>query len=309
MTLRGEVRKAHVEATVQRLWQGDLVRAPLVPVLESPHSSFVDGVDGLEPVDEQGLWTVAPRVIDSGWAVIVTQTCDVVRHPDRVPYLQLMPLVALSSQEWEAARNGRRGSLFALPASDDVGIEFPAIDCSINFPVSKAALLHVDIQATASGLDPAGRLLLSSWLMRRVGRFAFPDPLEHHVLAPLRRKVASAIGKNSQSGAFCRSLLGVWSSTEWSQHVSVIFIVDPNLIAASRTMIDAQKAIDELTNPMRKSLADAGSSVQIVAEGRSLADISAYRLFIEHRQVDMDALPTGAFVERAPVPARAEPRG
>lgn len=297
--------KLRVEATVRQLWQGDLLAAPLVPVLESPHSSFVQGVEELEPVDPGGLWTVAPRVIDSGWAAIVTQTCDVVRHPDQVPYLQLMPIVDLPEDEWQAAHSGRRGGLFAIPQVDGLPVSFPAIDSMISFPVSKAALIHNEVLTRSSGLDPATRILLSSWLMRRVGRFAFPDELEAHVLAPLRQKVGTAMGRNSQAGAFCRTLLGVWASTEWGASASIIFVVDPNRVAASKATIDAEKAIDELLRPIRRQLGNRDIAVQVTGEARDLSAVSAHRLFIEHRQVDMDVLPTGAFVAEATVSATA----
>lgn len=301
MALESAEDKLRVEQVVQRLWQGDLVATPVVPVLESPHSSFVDGVEALEPVDSDGLWTVAPQEITTGWSAIVTQTCDVVRHPDAVPYLQLMPIVELEGAGWQAAQNGRRGGLFALPQIEGLPVAYPAIDCMVSFPVSKAALLHEAITTLPSDLDPATRILLSSWLMRRVGRFAFPDELETHVLAPLRQKVASAMGKNSQAGAFCQTLLGVWASTEWGATASVIFVVDPNRVAASKTAIDAAKAINELLRPIHKHLGNNGIPVQVTGEGRDLSSVSAYRLFIEHRQVDMDVLPTGEFVETAGV--------
>lgn len=304
----GSEDKRRVEATVRQLWQGDLLAAPLVPVLESPRSSFVVGVEALEPVDATGTWTVAPQAIDSGWAAIVTQTCDVVRHPDQVPYLQLMPVVDLSEDEWQAAQNGRRGGLFSIPKVDGLPVAFPAIDCMINFPVSKAALLDDKVLTLPAGLEPATRILLSSWLMRRVGRFAFPDELEAHVLGPLRQKVASAMGKNSQAGAFCRTLLGVWASTEWGAGVSIIFVVETNRVAASRSMIDAEKAIDELLRPIRKQLGSTDIPVQVVGEGRDLSAVSAHRLFIEHRQLDMDVLPTGAFVAEAATSATADSR-
>ena len=306
MVLEDNADKARVEEIVQRLWQGDLLAAPLVPVLESPHSTFVEGVDALEPVDEDGLWTVAPQAILSGWAAIVTQTCDVVRHPDAVPYLQLMPIVDVSPEEWEAAQNGRRGGLFALPPMDGVALEHPAIDCGVSFPVSKAALLHEGIITAPAALDPAARILLSTWLMRRVGRFAFPDELEAQVLGPLRQKVAAAMGKNSQAGAFCKTLLGVWASTEWGASVSIIFVVDPNRVAAATGTIDAESAIEELLRPIRKHLGKQDIAVQVTGEGRDLAGVSAYRLFIEHRQVDMDVLPTGTWMEPVAVAAETE---
>jgi hypothetical protein len=304
MVRRSDEDKAEIEQIAQDLWQGDLLATPLIPVLESPHSTFVDGVDELEPVDEHGLWTVAPQQINTGWGAIVTQTCDLVRHPDKVPYLQLMPVVELDEVTWKTAHYGSGGDYFALPAIDAAGLVFPAIDSQLSFPVSKAALGHADIARAAAPLDPAARVLLSSWLMRRVGRYAFPNELEHHVLSHLRTKTAKSMGKNSMAGRFADALLGVWSSTEWAATVSLIFIVDPNRLASQQT-IDAEKAMSELVAPIRKRLADDGVKVQILPTTRTLDKVSAQQLFIEHRQVDMDALPTDEFTAKASLEALA----
>lgn len=294
--LEGGADKAQVEGVVRRLWQGDVVAATVAAVLESPGSTFSPAVGELEPVDDSGLWVVTAQRIETGWAAIVTQTCDLVRHPDVFPNVQLMPIVNLDESAWEAALNGLKGGVFALPRMGGVPIDRPAIDCELSFPVSKAALAHDDIHAHASGLDPAGRILLSSWLMRRVGRFPFPDELEAHVLAPLRRRVTSAMTKNSQSGAFCRSLMGVWSSTEWAAGVSIFFVVDANRVAASSTNIDANKAISELLKPIQRKLGEAQMNVSVVASARTMENVSAHDLILAHRQVDMDALSTGSFL-------------
>ena len=131
-------------------------------MLESPHSTLLDGVDELEPGDKHGLWAVAAQQIDTGWGGIVTQTCDLVRHPDRVSFLQLMPVVELDEATWKAAHYGSRGGYFALRAIDAADLVFPAIDSQLSFLVSKAVLGHVDIARAAAPLDPAARVLLSS---------------------------------------------------------------------------------------------------------------------------------------------------
>jgi hypothetical protein len=304
MVRRSDEDKAEIEQLAQGLWQGDLLAAPLVPVLESPHSTFLDGVDELDPVDEHGLWTVAAQQIDTGWGAIVTQTCDLVRHPDKVPFLQLMPVVELDEVTWKAAHYGSRGDYFALPAIGAAGLVFPAIDSQLSFPVSKAVLGHAEIPRAAAPLDPAARVLLSSWLMRRVGRYAFPNALEGHVLSHLRTKIAKSIGKNSMAGRFADALLGVWCSTEWAATVSLIFIVDPNRLASQQT-IDAEKAMGEIVNPIRKRLAEDGVKVQVIPTARTLDKVSAQQLFIEHRQVDMDVLPTDEFTAKASLEALA----
>ena len=306
--LDAEGRRRAEEIAVS-LAQGDLLATPVAVTLEAPESSLLEDAHELEPVDGAGLWAPAPLEIASGWTAIVSQTCDVVRGLEQVSHLQLMPLVGLSAEEWKDALYGRRGTLFALPSADGLGIEFPAVDCAISFPVSKAALAHADVKTLATPLDPASRILLSNWLMRRVGRHAFPDELEQHVLGPLREKLGKSIGKNSQAGFLADALLGVWSSTEWAPSVSIYFIVDENRLKSTGVDIDAEKASEELLGPVRKALGRAELSVQVTGTVRTLEGTSAHELMIRHRQVDLDQLPTGDFVAKdkiaAPMTAEA----
>jgi hypothetical protein len=306
-----EEGKARAEEIARSLWQGDLLATPTGVVLEARESSLREGAGDLEPIDEEGVWGVGAVQITSGWAAIVSQTCDVVRGLDDVAHLQLMPVVDLSEEEWNGALNGRHGTLFSLPPTGRLPLSFPAIDCAISFPVSKAALADGRVQVLSAPLDPAARVLLSNWLMRRVGRHAFPDELEHYVLGPLRDKVDKAMGKNSQGGFLANSLVGVWSSTEWAPAASIIFVVDPNRLAAQGKDVDLDKAADELLAPARKKLGKNEQSVQITHTVRTLDAVSAFTLFVEHRQVDLGALPVGQFVANntiAALGASASPR-
>jgi hypothetical protein len=290
-----EQARARAEETARSLWQGDLLATPAGVVLEARESSLREGAEDLEPVDEEGIWAAGAVRVASGWTAIVSQTCDVVRDIDHVEHLQLMPIVELSEEEWTGALNGRRGTLFSLPPTEGLPLRFPAIDCAISFPVSKAALAHGDVRTLNTPLDPAARVLLAHWLMRRVGRHAFPEELEQHVLGPLRDRLGKSMGKNSAAGFLAQCLIGVWSSTEWAPAASIIFVIDENRLKALAVDLDVQKAADELLAPARKQLGKARLTVQVTASVRTLAGVSAFDLFVAHRQVDLDALPVGGF--------------
>lgn len=293
--LNGE-EQARVEQVVRSLWQGDLLATRVAVALEAPESTLLSGAEELEPVDEDRIWAPAALDIASGWTAIVTQTCDVVRATDDVAHMQLMPLVELSDKEWREALGGRRGTLFSLPPADGLPLARPAIDCAISFPVAKAALAHDRVRTLSTPMDPATRILLSNWLMRRVGRHAFPDELERHVLRPLRARLARAMGKNSPSGHLSSCLIGVWSSTAWGPSVSIILVVDENRLKALGVDLDLDKAVDELLATARKELGKKDLSVQVTATVRTLEAVSAFDLLIAHRQLDLDALPVGEFV-------------
>jgi hypothetical protein len=302
--LSDEARQRAEEIT-RSLWQGDLLAAPVAVRLEARESSLLEDARDLDPVDDDAIWAAAPLEIASGWTAIVTKTCDIVRTLDDVEHLQLMPIVDLSQSEWNDALYGRRGSRFALPAADGLGIEFPAIDCAISFPVAKAALAHSEVKTLATPLDPASRILLSHWLMRRVGRYAFPDELERHVLRPLREKVTKSMGKNSQAGLLASALIGVWCSIDWTAGVSIYFVVDENRLRNRGVDVDADKAVEELLAPARKTLGAAHLSIQLTGAARTLEGVSAYDLMVAHRQVDLDVLPTGDFAAKDTIAALA----
>lgn len=306
MNLLDDEGRKRAERIAGSLWQGDLLATSVAVTLEAPASSLLEDAHELEPIDETGLWAAAPLEIASGWTAIVTQTCDVVRGLGQVAHLQLMPVVELSKKEWNEALNGRRGTLFSLPAAESLDIEFPAVDCAICFPVSKAALAHGGVKTVRTPLDPASRILLSHWLMRRVGRHAFPDDLETHVLAPLRGKLGRSMGKNSPAGFLADALIGVWSSPEWAASVSIYFIVDENRLRSGGVDVDVSKAAEEILVPVRKALGTAGISVQVAGSVRTLEGTSAYDLFVGHRQVDLDQLPTAGFVAEETITALGE---
>jgi hypothetical protein len=297
--------RQRAEEIARSLWQGDLLATPVAVTLEAPESSLLEDAHELETVDEGRIWAPAPLEIASGWTAIITQTCDIVRSLDQVEHLQLMPIVELSEQEWNDALYGRRGTLFSLPALQGLDIPFPAIDCAISFPVAKAALAHAAVKTLSTPLDPASRILLSHWLMRRVGRYAFPDELEHHVLRPLREKLTKSVGKNSQAGLLASAMIGLWSSTEWTAGVSIYFIVDENRLRSRGVDVDLDKACAELLAPARKTLGAAGLSIQLTGTVRTLERVSAYDLMVANRQVDLDALPTGDFAAKDTIAALA----
>lgn len=94
------------------------------------------------------------------------------------------------------------------------------------------------------------------------------------------------------------ALLGVWSSTEWSASASIIFIVDENRLKAQGVDVDLDKAVSEMLGPVHRALGSAKQSVQVSGTVRTLEATSAFDLFVAHRQVDLDALPTGAYVAK-----------
>lgn len=147
------------------LRQGDLISTSHFPMLETPESTFQPDVEGHEVIPGQDVWAAPVRPIRSGWGVIVTQKCDIVRSPAREPYLQAVPLMELTDEQaWRGALNGRSGSCFALPQHGEACAN-PGIDGQVCFAVPKASLLHSGARTLQMPFDPLpGSTCPCGWL-------------------------------------------------------------------------------------------------------------------------------------------------
>lgn len=290
-----------IQAVTQSLRQGDLISTPYFPMLETPGSTFEPDVEDHPTIAGRGVWAAPVREINSGWGVIVTQTCDIVRDVVDEPYLQVVPLMELASEDaWRAALHGRSGSFFALPAHEQA-CAFPGIDGQIWFPVPKATLVHPEVRRLQLPFDPAGRIYLSIWMARRFARHPFPDALESLVLRPLRSALVERFkSPNTQVGAFVHSLLGVWSTPEEAPVIDIYFVMSGTALThrskalPDHEVIAAQAEI--IVRPIAKRLEQQGSGVQLRTSIRTLDGVSAQDLLLNHRQVDLDLLPYDAFV-------------
>lgn len=290
-----------IDAVTKHLRQGDLIATTHFPMLETPDSTFEPDVEGHDLIPGQHVWAAPVRAIKSGWGVIVTQTCDIVREPGTEPYLQVVPLIALAGEEaWRAALHGRSGSHFALPTHEEA-CAFPGIDGQVCFAVPKAALLHPEVRTLQLPFDPAGRIYLSLWMARRFARHPFPDPVENLILRPLRSALMDRYRKPStQPGAFVHSLLGVWCTPEEAPVIDVYFVMSGAALAQRTKALPDEKVIaaqaEVIMRPIAKRLERQGSALQIRTSIRTLDGVSAQDLLLNHRQVDLDLLPYDAFV-------------
>jgi hypothetical protein len=297
-----DVDNARVEDCARDLNQGDAISTTHFPSLGVPESTFHPDTEGTElcPDQKTPVWAAPVRPINSRWGVITSQTCDLVEPPNREPWIQVSPLIDLDDEEfWERAQGGHDSRVFALPPV--AGLEYPAIEPQVNFPVEKAALLHPDVQTEATPLSPAQRILLSLWLARRCGRHAFPDLTEDYVLRPLRREIGKRYDEGSQAGTFARSLLGVWATAAEAATIKVCFVLNPTLLRAHQAELQANTEeelvafADQLLRRGARKIKGDSAGVQVQAMVRTLDRIDAQQLLFEMRQVDLDLLPANFF--------------
>lgn len=170
-----------------------------------------------EPID--GGEDDGGAVFDSevvGFAVI-SQTCDVVRDPERVPYVSVCPMVAVDEKrigEIERGQAPRFGFLSATP-------EGVVVDFSRTMSVTKELLVSWHKQRGCE--DENQQLEFARALETFFGRFAFPDDFVASV-ASLRKAILSKYSKGeSDLGKAVRSIreIRVFPHASWSDETSV----------------------------------------------------------------------------------------
>jgi hypothetical protein len=151
-----------------------------------------------------------------GFAVI-SQTCDVVREPERIPYVSVCPMVVVDAKrmgEIERGQAPRFGLLSATP--DEVVVDF-----SRTMSVTKNLLVSWGRQRGCG--DESQQLEFARALESFFGRFAFPDAFVASV-ASLRKAILSKYPKGeSDLGKAVRSIreIRAYPHASWSDMAAV----------------------------------------------------------------------------------------
>jgi len=179
-----------------------------------------------EPTDEGD--DDGGAVLDSdvvGFAVI-SQTCDVVREPERIPYLSVCPMVVIDKARIGQVERGQ-APRFGLLSSTPDGV---VVDFSRTMSVTKSLLTSWKRKRGCQ--DESQQLEFARALETFFGRFAFPDSFVESV-SSLRRAILSKYPKgHSDLGKAVRSIReirvlphGSWS-TETTISITFIAVLD-----------------------------------------------------------------------------------
>lgn len=202
-----------------------------------------------EEIGGEDAWAIAVDA-ESGWCVLLSQDCDIVRSPDEEPTVLVAPLVIVSEQKWNDLNNNAYSARrFAYPreklgVSDEVWL---AVDLAWTTSVIKGALSAEGVVAVRPLTGP-NKKDFTEWLASRLGRAAFPDEVVEFVLDPcyevrtrLLKRFAKALADGSTAPLEARA---VGASTRWYARV------DGRLV----------HVIGELTGPslQRAGFADGG---------------------------------------------------
>jgi hypothetical protein len=258
------------------LQQGEILRVPLLPAVVLVDSDE-DTVVGVEDIP-----------LETGLAVVVSQTCDIVAVPETEPWLIVAPVENVTADLYDRSWSGRLSpSLFALPPFAD--LMHPVADLTFVASIDKRIVDEDLIDVVAVPFEPGDRRRFREWLGRRLARHAFPDHLEDHVLRPLRRRLADRYTSSQQDGPLVRSIEGVWvAPAQDGAAVEILIIVEPGTRTINQldTEAKAKDALRTLVKPLHARARAAGYRLAVWV--KEPAEITGFDLLYRYNEVEVD---------------------
>jgi hypothetical protein len=253
------------------------------------------------PVGEQDAWAVATAA-ETGWYVLLSQDCDIVRTPEDEPTVSVAPLLLVDSATWRELRRGgyssRRyaypGEKFDLPP--DTGL---VVDLAWTTSVVKGSLTASRVAAVRSLTGPA-KAAFGEWCAARTGRVPFPDDVVVKVLDPcyeVRARLSRAFDKAAAKGTpslDARTLVAVerWFAHRDGMLVTVLGQVTPASLHRGGFLNEDNQVLTEDLEKGRARLEAAA-----VKKMERVDEHSGYRISI--KIADLATLPASDFVRFA----------
>lgn len=233
---------------------------------------------------------------ETGWYVLLTQDCDIVREPAHEPTVLLAPLVLVDHGDWhDLSRNGYSSRRYAYPGGKFSGVpdgKALAVDLAWTTSVLKGSLRAASVN-TVRALTGPNKRAFSEWLAARTGRAPFPDDVVTAVLDPcydVRKRLSARYDKAAASGGTASAeLRAVAAAERWFAHhegrlVTILGQVSGRSLAAAGFVDQdgvllsdelgraAAKLEAEVIRKMNRVDAHSGYSIKIV-----LADLAKLR--------------------------------
>lgn len=173
------------------LRQGDLISLGGVAIVGAGPARAYTQTGADAPDDE--LWNVTIET-DTGWYVVLSQDCDIVRPAAIEPVLVVSPIQLVAEPRWAGLRGGPYSPRM-FPFPDDKGISgdaegTPVADIRYMTCVDKTALDHLAVE-TLRPLTGPQRARFQRWLSRRFARAANDDMVERDVLTEAGGRIHS----------------------------------------------------------------------------------------------------------------------
>lgn len=220
--------------------------------------------------------------IDANLAVVLTQSCDLVRAPvnekDPRPYAVIAPLQVVRSNHYKEVAAGYRPAYASVPWAGDNYVA----NLEIVQTIRKIDLVRMKVVARP-GKDEEVRGFAYA-VARKFGRAALPDEVQE-CLRPLRAHLRKRHGKNSPEGRILADLqtIRVEPNPDWTSdeiELAVIFVVEGLPLANSATptntkLITDLKGIADTTSRMAQIAAELDQKSQGESTLRKLWDLYA----------------------------------
>lgn len=278
-----------LESYLSNIRQGDLISLGAVNLVGVGSSEAWNSTAEHEGTSSkpEGLWSLTIES-DAGWYAIITQDCDIARHPSIEPCLVVCPVRFVTDEDWMKLRSGP-GSPRTFPFPDESRISRegmkPIADLRFVTSIDKTALLHDSVDV-AHPLTGPQRTNFARWVGARYARMPHSDELERNVLPKAEaviRKLASKFAKGDKGDPAARL---VASTDAWyidGNDLRITFIAITSEASAKRgsfwkdNAFDAKQidaAVKSLENKIRAGLPDnSGYSCQV--ELQTLHSVSA----------------------------------
>ena len=214
--------------------------------LECRELWFRDTVGSTEESDEESDFGLDD---DIEGVVVISQTCDVVRHPEAAPYVIVCPLIRVPEQKVRELSKGLSPRTCFI-ANVPTGI---VVDLSRAMTISKELLVTWDRQRGCTNSREQREFARA--LEGVFGRFAFPEDFVASV-SKFRRKVVDTYAKdNSDLGQAFRSIaeFRAYPHSDWSNDETVpitfIAVLDE---PGERELADRAKIFDIVSAKIRE---------------------------------------------------------
>ena len=178
--------------------------------------------DGVGPDD---AWAAAVESA-TGWYVLLSQDCDIVRDDTDEPTILVAPLMYCTRDEWDDLRhNGYSSRKWAYPSEkfrNLSGDKALCVDLAWTTSVLKGALRAPGVHGVRPLTGPVKRDF-SEWAAARTGRVPFPDDVVEKVLDPcyeVRTRLLRTFNKKKESGSPPLDARAVGAVERWFAHHS-----------------------------------------------------------------------------------------
>lgn len=216
--------------------------------------------DEVGPAD---AWAAAVESA-TGWYVLLSQDCDVVRDEADEPTILVAPLMYCTPDEWQdLRRNGYSSRKWAYPVEKFGDLDADkalCVDLAWTTSVLKGALRAPGVHGVRPLTGPAKRDF-SEWVAARSGRVPFPDDVVIKVLDPcyeVRARLLKTFNKKKATGSPPLEARAVGAVERWFANHSgkqVTFLgqlTGARLVDAQLVDEDGQVLADDLESGRRR---------------------------------------------------------